>query len=150
MAKLLKVCFVCVHNACRSQMAEAFARQIAPDAIEPTSGGTTLSDAVDPMAVGVMAEKGIDISGARPKLATPRVLASSDLIVHMGCGSEAMCPYVPGVPSENWGVEDPKGGGIDAYRRARDVIEAKIRDLADRIRSGRRVPETVEFRLEGV
>jgi len=107
-----------------------------------------LADEVDPIAVLVMSEKGIDMTGARPKLATAQMLSTSDLIVHMGCGSEAVCPFVPGVPSESWGVDDPKGGDIDAYRRARDVIEGKVRELAGRARAGRVSPETIELRLE--
>jgi len=131
-------------------MAEAFAKQLASDVIEPGSGGTSLADEIDPMAVLVMSEKGIDMTGARPKLATEQMLSASDLIVHMGCGSEATCPFVPGVPSENWGVDDPKGGDIDAYRRVRDIVEGKVRELADRARAGRISSETIELRMEGV
>ncbi len=147
MSRPVKVMFVCIHNSCRSQMAEAFARHSSPDALAPSSGGTTLADEVDPIAVRVMAEKGIDISRARPRLATPETLGASDLIVHMGCGSEAMCPFVPGVPSENWGIEDPKGKGVEEYRRVRDLIEAKVLDLAQRARTSHIVQNTMEFKL---
>ena len=147
LSRPVKVMFVCIHNSCRSQMAEAFARRLASDALAPSSGGTALADEVDPIAVMVMAEKGMDISVARPKLATPEALASSDLIVHMGCGSEAMCPFVPGVPSENWGVEDPNGKEIEEYRRIRDEIETKVLGLAQRVRASQLSQNTMEFKL---
>lgn len=118
-------------------MAEGFARQLASDAIDPVSGGAAPELEVSPLAIAVMQEKGVDISKAVPRQATPEMLGSCDLIVHMGCGSEASCPSFPGIPTENWGIEDPKGGTIGDYRLARDRIESKVLDLARRARAGR-------------
>lgn len=135
--RMLRTCFVCIGNSCRSQMAEGFSRHHASDVMAPMSGGTAPEDEVSPFAVSVMREKGIDISGAVPKKATEDMLRSCDLIVHMGCGSEGSCPFFPGIRTENWGIEDPKGRGMEAYREARDIIEAKVLDLASRVRTGR-------------
>jgi len=132
-----RVAFICVKNSCRSQMAEAFARHLASDVIDPVSGGTELAERVDPGAVTAMKEIGIDISRARPKQLSKEALQSLDLVVHMGCGAPGMCLFVPGIPSEDWGIEDPIGKSEDKYREVRDVIETKVRDLAARLRSGK-------------
>lgn len=131
-----KVAFVCIKNSCRSQMAEAFARAFASDVIDARSGGTAPSSVVDPLAVAVTAEIGIDISGAVPKLLTVEDTKDLDFVVHMGCGSENTCLSVPGVPSENWGIEDPSGHGLERYRDIRSVIKTKVLDLARRLREG--------------
>ncbi len=116
-------------------MAEGFARALASDIMEPISGGVEPDTSVDPNAVAVMKEARVDISGAKPKILPLDVLYSVDVVVHMGCGSENSCPFVPGVPQENWGLEDPQGGSIEAYRRTRDVIRERVEDLADRLRA---------------
>jgi arsenate reductase len=130
------VAFVCVKNSCRSQIAEAFARMLASDVIGPVSGGTEPGEQVDPGAVAIMKEFGIDISHARPKTLPREVLSSLDLVVHMGCGEPGGCLTVPGVPSEDWGIEDPVGGPREKYREVAMTIESKVRDLAARLRSG--------------
>jgi arsenate reductase len=134
MPRRYKVAFICIKNSCRSQMAEAFARELASDVIEPYSGGTEPSARLDPGAVDAMREVGIDISGARPKLLPKETLYSLDLVVHMGCGSE-QCLAVPGVPSEEWGIEDPAAKGPEKYREIRELIRTKVLDLAGRLRS---------------
>jgi arsenate reductase len=131
------VAFICVKNSCRSQMAEGFARNLASDVIDPFSGGTEPAERVDPGAVEAMKEIGIDISRARPKQLSTETLRSLDLVVHMGCGSPGMCLTVPGVPAEDWGIEDPVGKPKEKYREIRNIIEAKVRDLVTRLRSGR-------------
>jgi arsenate reductase len=123
-----------VKNSCRSQIAEAFARKLASDIIDPLSGGTEPADRVDPGAVATMMELGVDISQARPKSLPGEVLTSLDLVVHMGCGGPRGCMVVPGVPSEDWGIEDPVGGSREKYLAVARTIEAKIRDLAVRLR----------------
>ena len=130
-----RVAFICVKNSCRSQMAEAFARHLASDVIDPVSGGTEPAEQVDSGAVEAMKKIGIDISRARPKQLSRETLESLDLVVHMGCGAPGMCLIVPGVPSEDWGVEDPVGKPIEKYREVSDIIEMKVRELAARLRS---------------
>jgi arsenate reductase len=132
-----RVAFICVKNSCRSQMAEAFARHLASDVIEPVSGGTEPAERVDPGAVEAMREIGIDMSEAHPKQLSRETLESLDLVVHMGCGAPGMCLVVPGVPSEDWGIEDPVGKSPEKYREVVRVIEKKIQDLAARLRSGK-------------
>jgi len=134
MSKRYRVAFICTRNSCRSQIAEAFARSLASDVIEPFSGGIEPGLQLDNGAVETMKEIGIDISGSRPKRLPQEILYSFDLVVHMGCGSE-QCLEVPGVPSEEWSIEDPADGGPEEYRQVREVIRAKVVDLADRLRS---------------
>lgn len=141
-----KVAFICVKNAFRSQIAQAFAEDRAADVIEAFSGGSAPADEVDPVAVAVMREAGINIARRRPKSLPDDVLRTLDLIVHMGCGDGVLCLAVPGVPSENWGIDDP-GSDIDRARAAREQIRMKVDLLAERLRSGRLQPEP-EFRLD--
>ena len=142
-----RVAFICVKNSCRSQVAEALAKSLAPDIIDPVSGGTDPAEEVDPGAVEAMKELGIDISQARPKQLPAETLASLDLVVHMGCGAPGMCLIVPGIPSEDWGVEDPAGGPAEKYREMVKVIREKVLDLAARLRSGRLPPSSLKFTL---
>ena len=114
-------------------MAEALARALASDVMDPLSAGTEPAGQVDPKAIEVMREAGIDISGARPKALSREAAEGLDLVVHMGCGSE-QCLVVPGVPTEEWHVEDPAGKGTEAYRRARELVRAKVVELAERLR----------------
>jgi arsenate reductase len=134
--RVYRVAFLCVKNSCRSQMAEAFARNLARDIIDPVSGGTEPGEHVDPGAVAVMKELGIDISQARPKSLSREVLSSLDLVIHMGCGGPSGCLTVPGVPSEDWGIEDPVGESREKYLAVARTIESKVRDLAERLRKG--------------
>lgn len=142
----LRVAFICVKNAFRSQIAQGFAESRAADVVEAFSGGSDPADDVDPLAVAVMREVGIDISGRRPKSLPDEILRSLDLIVHMGCGDGVTCLAVPGVPSENWGIEDP-GSSIERARQVREQIRAKVDAFAERLRSGMLQPE-VELRLD--
>lgn len=136
-----RVAFICVRNSCRSQIAEALASDLASDVIEPFSGGADPSERVDPGAVEAMNEIGIDMSSARPKRLSKEILDSLDLAVHMGCGAPGMCLTVPGIPSEDWAIEDPVGRSREDYRRVVRIIEKKMRDLAARLRAGK-LPST--------
>ena len=141
-----KVAFICTKNAFRSQIAEGFAKALAGDIMEPSSGGSEPTDRVDPLAVEVMAESGVDISSSRPKSLPDSFLRSLDLIVQMGCGPVKTCLSFPGVPSEDWGIPDPSGSPEDA-RAVRDTIKERVVQLAARLRSGKVVAEP-EFKLE--
>jgi multimeric flavodoxin WrbA/protein-tyrosine-phosphatase len=123
-----KILFVCTENACRSQMASAFARYHAGDRIEADSAGSAPAQEVNPIMQEVMGEKGIDMAFCRPK-ATDEVPRSvrPDLIISMGC--EDACPFFPGVPEEKWDLPDPSGKPIEFMRQIRDEIEKRVSDL---------------------
>ncbi len=119
------VLFVCRHNTGRSQMAEAYLRHFVGDAIEVASAGTEAADAPNPGVVAAMAEDGIDISQARPKLIDPAVAARADRVITMGCDVEG----VPRIDAD-WSLPDPKGQPIARIREIRDTVKAKARALA--------------------
>ena len=124
-----RILFVCVHNSGRSQMAEAFTRRLAGDAIEVASAGTMPSDRVNPVVAEVMLEKGIDLSGNRPKLLTAEMAERADRLVTMGCSLEEACP-VP-AEAEDWGLDDPAGKPAEEVRRIRDTVEEKVKLLLE-------------------
>ena len=118
------VLFVCRHNTGRSQMAEAYLRQLAGDSVEVASAGTIAADRPDPGVVTLMAEDGVDISGARPKLLDPAVAERADRIITMGCDVEG----VPRIDAD-WGLPDPKGQPPERVREIRDMVKHKVSDL---------------------
>jgi arsenate reductase len=121
------VLFVCVHNAGRSQMAAGFLLDLAADRIDVLSAGSAPGASVNPVAVEAMAEVGIDIASATPKILTTDAVEASDVVVTMGCGDE--CPYYPGKRYEDWVLDDPAGQGIDVVRRVRDDIRQQVEAL---------------------
>ena len=121
------ILFLCVHNAGRSQMAAGFAREAGAGRVEVFSGGSEPAGAVNPAAVAVMAEVGIDIAGFVPQRFTDDLLARVDVVVTMGCGDT--CPYVPGKRYVDWPLDDPKGRPVDEVRRIRDEIRALVEEL---------------------
>ena len=127
-----KVAFVCVHNSCRSQMAEAWAKKLGSDVLEAYSAGTENYPEVKPLAVQVMEEAGVDMSGHHPKLLSD-IQEKVDILITMGCNVE--CPYVPCQHREDWGLSDPSGGPIEDYRKTRDIIREKVEDLIQRVKS---------------
>jgi arsenate reductase (thioredoxin) len=127
MAAKPSVLFVCVHNAGRSQMAGALLTHLAGDRIEVRSAGSEPAEQINPAAIAVMAELGIDIITARPKILTGDVVQSSDLVITMGCGDT--CPYFPGVSYRDWKIDDPAGQPLDAVRAIRDGIADRVRAL---------------------
>ena len=127
-----KVAFVCVHNSCRSQMAEGWAKKLGSDVLEAYSAGTENYPEVKPLAVQVMEEVGIDISDHHPKLLSS-IPAEVDILITMGCNVE--CPYVPCQHIEDWGLSDPSGGPIEDYRKTRDIIKEKVEDLIQRVKN---------------
>jgi protein-tyrosine-phosphatase len=128
-----KVAFVCVHNSCRSQMAEGWAKKLGSEVLEAYSAGTENYPEVKPLAVQVMEEAGVDMSDHHPKLLSS-TLAEVDILVTMGCNVE--CPYVPCRHREDWGIVDPSYGPIEDYRKTRDIIKEKVEDLIQRVKNG--------------
>ncbi|MEL0236984.1 MAG: arsenate reductase ArsC [Aquiluna sp.] len=125
--KLASVMFVCVHNAGRSQMAQGFLHHLAGDRIEVRSSGTMPGDQVNPSAVAAMAELGIDISAAKPKVLTDDDVRASDYVITMGCGDA--CPFYPGKIYLDWKLEDPAGKGVESVRPIRDEIKNLVENL---------------------
>jgi len=121
------VLFVCVHNAGRSQMAASYLQHLAGDRIEVLSAGSQPADRVNPVAVEAMAEEGIDLAAAQPKVLTDAAVQASDVVVTMGCGDA--CPFFPGKRYEDWQLDDPAGQGIDAVRPIRDQIKQRVQGL---------------------
>jgi arsenate reductase len=119
------IVFVCRHNTGRSQMAEAFVRRLIGDRADVVSAGTVAADQPDPGVVAAMAEIGIDISAARPKLIDPDVLARASRVITMGCDVEG----VPRV-DDDWGLPDPKGQSLERVREIRDLVSEKAGELA--------------------
>jgi len=127
----VKVAFVCTGNSCRSQMAEGLARHYGSDVLEVYSAGTHPAEAVNPHAIAVLKEIGIDIGSHRPKLLED-IPEEPDILITMGCG--VVCPFIPSQYNEDWGLEDPVGKPLEEFRKVRDTIEGKVQDLIDKVR----------------
>lgn len=119
-----KIAFICTHNSCRSQIAEALGKLLAADVFESYSAGTELKDRINPDAVRLMKERyGVDMElNQRPKLIAelPRV----DIVVTMGCGVE--CPYLPAERREDWGLADPTGQSDEVFLAVIATIEQNV------------------------
>ena len=122
------VLFVCRHNTGRSQMAEAYLRLFTGGTVEVASAGTEAADMPNAGVVSAMAEDGVDISAARPKLIAPELAERADRIITMGCD-------VRGVPriDDDWGLPDPKGQSPARVREIRDMVKDKARRLAQEL-----------------
>ena len=127
----MRVLFVCVENAGRSQMAEAFAEKYGLDA---TSAGTIPSSKLNPMVLESMKEKGIDLSMNRPKMLTREMIENASLVVTMGCSVEEACPKPILAQMQkklvDWKLSDPKGKSIVEVRKIRDEIERRVIELS--------------------
>ena len=121
------VLFVCVHNAGRSQMAAAFLRRRAGDAVEVRSAGTTPADEIQPTVRDAMAEVGIDLGDIVPRKLEADTVEASDVVITMGCGDA--CPVFPGVRYLDWDLPDPAGLPIDEVRTIRDEIDRRVAEL---------------------
>ena len=127
-----KILFACRENACRSQMASAFARFYAGDRIDALDAGSAPAEAINSLMAAVMAEKGIDMAYRHPRsLDAVTTAMRPDMIITMGCKEE--CPYIPGVVMENWDLPDPAGQPDDFMRSVRDEIEERVRRLIQSI-----------------
>ena len=126
-----KVAFICVHNSCRSQIAEALGKHFASDVFESYSAGTETKPQINQDAVRLMKEiYGIDMEKTQySKLLTD--IPEVDWVVKMGCN--VVCPYLPAEHTEDWGLDDPTGKSDDEFRKVIGVIESKIKDLKKQI-----------------
>ena len=121
------VLFLCVHNAGRSQMGAGWLRELAGDRVDVFSGGTDPGIELNPLAVDVMGEVGIDIASHLPQPWTDEIARAADVIVSMGCGDA--CPIYPGKRYEDWDLPDPTGQSVDEVRQTRDDIRTRVEAL---------------------
>jgi arsenate reductase len=121
------VLFLCVHNAGRSQMALGWFNHLARGRAVAWSGGSEPANEVNPAAISVMHEVGIDLSTEFPKPWTDEIVQAADVVVTMGCGDA--CPLFPGKRYEDWVLDDPAGMGVEAVRPIRDEIGRRVREL---------------------
>jgi len=123
-----KVAFICTHNSCRSQMAEALCRKYAGDVLECYSAGTDIADRINPDAVRIMMRLyNIDMQMQYPKRLQD--LPAVDIVVTMGCGVQ--CPVMPCSRREDWGLDDPTGKDDTAFEETAKKIEKKIQQLKE-------------------
>ena len=128
-----KVLFVCVENARRSQMAEAFLNKLARGEAVAVSAGDRPASKVDEKAVEVMKEIGIDITEQRPKALTMKMVEEADVVITMGCGAD-VCPVVP-KRVEEWKIEDPAGKPIAKFREVRNEIRKRVEKLVETLKN---------------
>jgi arsenate reductase (thioredoxin) len=126
-----EVLFVCVHNAGRSQMAAALLERHAAGRVVVRSAGSTPAGEINPAVVAVMAEIGIDLSEAVPKILTTEAVEGSDVVVTMGCGDA--CPVFPGKRYLDWELDDPAGKSVDEVRAIRDQIDERVLSLVSEL-----------------
>ena len=128
------VAFICVHNSCRSQMAEALGKKLASDVFESYSAGTETKPQINPDAVRLMKQvHGIDMEETQySKLLCE--LPEIDVVITMGCNVQ--CPFLPCHHREDWGLDDPSGKEDAAFLMTMELIEEKIEDLKRRMMEG--------------
>ena len=131
---MVKVAFICIHNSCRSQIAEALGQHLAADVFESYSAGTELKDRINSDAVRLMKQLyGIDMEQSqRPKLLAD--IPQVDVVVTMGCNVE--CPYLPCKRREDWGLDDPTGKSDEVFLAVIRTVEAKILALKAALTKG--------------
>jgi arsenate reductase (thioredoxin) len=129
----LKVGFICVHNSCRSQMAEALSKHFASDVFEAYSAGTETKNRINQDAVRLIKERyNIDMELTQTSKLV-ETLPPIDIVITMGCNVE--CPYLPSKHREDWGLDDPSGKDDAEFNRIIDIIEFKVKELKERILS---------------
>jgi len=129
--RMYGVLFLCTHNAGRSQMAAGFMRTLGAGKVRVFSGGSEPASQVNPAAIEVMNEVGIDIAHYVPQKWSMEMLHEVDVVVTMGCGDA--CPYIPGKRYVDWPLEDPAGRGADAVRPIRDEIKLLVEQLLNEV-----------------
>lgn len=126
-----KVAFVCVHNSCRSQMAEALGKKLASDVFESYSAGTELKDHINPDAVRLIKNiYGIDMEETQHSKLL-KDIPNPDVVILMGCN--VSCPTVPSQYVEDWGLEDPSGKSDEEFKKIIDAIEEKVIRLKEKL-----------------
>lgn len=127
-----KVAFICVHNSCRSQMAEALGKLFASDVFESYSAGTETKPQINRDAVRIIKELyDVDMNKTQYSKLIAELPRDIDVVVTMGCN--VVCPYVPSKHEEDWGLDDPTGKNDKEFIKTARIIEEKIKDLKIRI-----------------
>jgi protein-tyrosine-phosphatase len=138
MSSVKRVLFVCVENANRSQMAEAFARMLGGAAVEAYSAGSRPSGSVNPRAIEAMRELGYDLSAHRSKSLDELPELAFDFVATMGCGDA--CPMVRARQRADWSIPDPKHLPADEFRVVRDLIRDRVQTMLDELDPPANVP----------
>ncbi|HSV74224.1 MAG TPA: hypothetical protein VLH79_10735 [Chthonomonadales bacterium] len=136
---MTSVLFVCVHNAGRSQMAEATLNRRAAErgiAVRAESAGTEAGQGLNAAAAAAMAEAGIPLDGHRPKQLTQEMVDRASRVITMGCGVDAAACPARFLVTEDWGIDDPAGQPIETVRRIRDEIAARVDALLNELQEG--------------
>ena len=131
-----KILFVCVENAGRSQMAEAFFKKYLPSGFQPISAGTKPATKVNPIVVQAMKEIGIDIDNKSPQNISQQIIDEAQISINMGCMDKESCPALFLKDVIDWQIQDPKGKSIREVREIRDQIEQKVKDFIDSVTEG--------------
>ena len=129
------ILFVCVENAGRSQMAEAFFKKYAKNQFNVISAGISPSSHLNPVVVSVMNELGIDLENQKPQLLSSSMIEDSNKTVNMGCMDKESCPSLFVKDVDDWNIEDPKGKSIEDVRKIRDQIKNDVLNLLNSIES---------------
>ena len=128
-----KVAFVCVHNSCRSQMAEALGKHFASDVFESYSAGTETKPQINQDAVRLIKDLyQIDMEATQSSKLINEI-PEVDVVITMGCN--VVCPFVPNQHQEDWGLDDPSGKSDEEFKIIIDIIESKVKQLAERIKN---------------
>ncbi len=128
----IKVAYVCVHNSCRSQMAEALTKAYYGDFFEAYSGGTETKPQINQDAVRVIKQRNnIDMNLTQSSKLIDELPSDVDVLITMGCNVE--CPFIPCKFREDWGLDDPSGLADSEFLKTADIIESKIKSLKERI-----------------
>ncbi len=128
-----KVAFICVHNSCRSQMAEALGKLFASDAFESYSAGTELRPQINQDAVRIIKDLyKVDMNETQ-KSKLLEDIPKVDIVIKMGCN--VVCPFLPAKHVEDWGLDDPSGKSDEEFIMTAKAIEEKVKDLARRIKN---------------
>ncbi len=131
MSDIQNILFVCVKNAGRSQIAEAFFKQYASKKFNVYSAGITPSSQLNPLVVKVMNEIGIDLDDQQPKLLSNNMIDNSFKTINMGCMDKESCPSLFVKDVLDWNISDPKEKSIDEIRKIRDTIKTEVMNLID-------------------
>jgi arsenate reductase (thioredoxin) len=133
--KKIKIAYVCVHNSCRSQMAEAITKEIASDFFEAYSGGTETKPKINQDAVRIIKDLyRVDMNLSQRSKLIDELPEEVDVLVTMGCNVE--CPFIPTQHREDWGLEDPSGKPDSAFLTTAEIIKKNIKNLRKRIEDG--------------
>ena len=124
-----KILFVCVENAGRSQMAEAFFKKYLPSGFQSISAGTKPAVRINPIVIQAMKEVGIDIKNNSPQNISQQMIDESEIAINMGCVDKESCPALFLKDVDDWQIQDPKGKSIEEVRKIRDQIEQKVKDF---------------------